>query len=86
MDYRLNKIDPEVRHRVEETTKPGKIHSRNSIKITEDKQNKKSFDSELKKQKEKDKKLLVDAVLEEHSTKDSVEEKNMIGSILDIRK
>lgn len=86
MDYRLNKIDPEVRHRVEETTKAGKIHSRNSIKITEDKQNKKAFDSELKKQKDKNKKLLVDAVLEEHPSNEAVEEKNMIGSILDIRK
>jgi len=86
MDYRLNKIDPEVRHRVEETTKAGKIHSRNTIKITEDKQNKKAFDSELKKQKDKNKKLLVDAVLEEHPSNEAVDEKKLIGSILDIRK
>lgn len=87
MEYKLNKIDPEVRRRVNEVTKSGKVHGKNSIKVNEDnKKNKKDFESQLKKQRDKEKKLLVDAVLEDHTFQDPNEENKLLGTILDIRK
>jgi hypothetical protein len=100
MEFRLNKIDPEVRQRVKETTSAGKIHTKSGIVINKDNQNKKnnnqeSFDSELEKQiKKKEKKILsVDAVkvqeVEVSAYKEEIESQvkdEEAGHVLDVRR
>lgn len=95
MEYRLNKIDPELRQRIKETTKSGKIHSKVKIAVNQDsddkkKDSEKDFSSKLEKQKNK-KRITIEAVKveeveipaykEAEITKDEVR-----GSILDVRK
>ena len=90
MEFKLNKIDPEVRHRVNELTSSGKVHSKNSLIINEDHKKRKkeehNFEEELKKQKDKGKQLQVEAVMSEAAGKEAAEEEKIIGTILDIRK
>lgn len=67
MEYRLNKIDPEVRNKVNEATSAGKIHTKSDIVINKDRKKSKEdndaeFEEELKKQKKENKKILVEAV------------------------
>ncbi|MBC2582583.1 hypothetical protein [Clostridium sp. DJ247] len=66
MEFRLNKIDPEVRERVKETTSSGKVHSKSSTVINKDNKEEKErgnseFNSKLKNEKQK-KIFSVDAV------------------------
>ncbi|WPC41078.1 hypothetical protein [Clostridium sp. JS66] len=100
MEFRLNKIDPEVRQRVKETTSSGKIHNKSSISISKDNKDKKNgnrnnFASELEKEKKKKEKkvLSVDAVkfeeVEVPVYKEEQEEQladELSGHILDVRK
>jgi hypothetical protein len=98
MEFRLNKIDPEVRERVKETTSAGKIHTKSGIVInTDTKKNKEDneadFEEELKRQKKKGKKkLLVEAVKVEevqipaYKEPDSSSEDENRGHFLDVRK
>jgi uncharacterized protein YicC (UPF0701 family) len=97
MEYKLNKIEPEVRQRIKETTSSGKVHTKTGITINQDNKNKKNkdssdFNSELEKHKN-EKKFSVDAVkvdeVEISVYKDEVEnsDKDEIkGHILDVRK
>ncbi|MFD3157521.1 hypothetical protein ACFIJ5_11750 [Haloimpatiens sp. FM7330] len=59
MEYKLNKIDVELRQRVKDTTKSGVVHRKDKIKINQDKNkdssSNRSFEDNLKKAK-KDKK------------------------------
>ncbi|MGE5628627.1 MAG: hypothetical protein ACM3X7_11045 [Solirubrobacterales bacterium] len=88
MEYKLNKVDPEVRTRVNEITKSGKVHSKNSIIINDDhKKDKKEehkFEAELNKQRSKGKALEVEAVLDNGVV--AAEDEKFVGTILDIRK
>lgn len=98
MEFRLNKIDPEVRERVKETTSAGKIHTKTGIIINKDtkknkEDNKADFKDELKRQGEKRKrKLLVEAVKVEevqipaYKEADSSSEDENRGHFLDVRK
>ncbi|MTK13654.1 MAG: hypothetical protein F8N39_16775 [Clostridiaceae bacterium] len=100
MEFRLNKIDPEVRNRVKETTSAGKVHTKSGIVINKDNQNKKnkngeSFDSELEKQvkKKEKKKLSVDAIKVQEveipaykEELDSQSKDEAAGHILDVRR
>ncbi|MCT8976136.1 hypothetical protein N4T77_05950 [Clostridium sp. CX1] len=100
MEYRLNKVDPELRQRIKETTKPGKIHNKAEIAVNTDSKNKNKkdgteFSSELEKQKkekeENKKKITIEAVkLEEVNIpafKEPESSKDeMRGNILDVRK
>ncbi len=90
MEYKLNKIDPEVRHRVNEITSSGKVHSKNSLVINDDHKKEKkeghNFEEELKKQKGQGKKLQVEAIMSETAGKEAAEEEKLVGTILDIRK
>ncbi|MEY7998811.1 hypothetical protein AB8U03_01140 [Clostridium sp. Mt-5] len=100
MEFRLNKIDPEVRRRVKETTSTNKIHNKREILINKDyrdkgKNSQGNFGSELSKYKqEKNKKhVLVQASkVEEVEVKAFKEEGEIIsrddkrGTILDVRK
>lgn len=56
MEYKLNKIDTEVRQRIEDTTKEGLIHRKKEIKINKDSNKNtkhESFSNQLKKHTEK---------------------------------
>lgn len=54
MEIKLNKIDPDLRQRINDKTKEGKIHRKEDISINSENYNKNS-DSEGKKKKKKDK-------------------------------
>ncbi|MCH5138505.1 hypothetical protein JMF89_15035 [Clostridiaceae bacterium UIB06] len=98
MEFRLNKIDPEVRERVKEITNPGKIHTKTSILINKDtKKNKEDneadFEEELKRHRKKEKKrFLVEAVKKDDvqisvfKEADSSSEDESRGHFLDVRK
>lgn len=67
MEYKLNKIDTELRQLVNDATKEGKVHgNKETYKVNKDKKerNKKEYSEELKKEleKQKKKKIVVDAV------------------------
>ncbi|GAA0724329.1 hypothetical protein GCM10008905_18060 [Clostridium malenominatum] len=62
MEYRLNKVDMEVRQRIEDTTREGMIHRKKELKIDKDAKDKKEdkdFSDELKKYKGKKKKVIL---------------------------
>ncbi|NMM61274.1 hypothetical protein HBE96_00870 [Clostridium sp. P21] len=98
MEFRLNKIDPEVRQRVKETTSAGKIHTKSGIAINKDNKKNKNgqdFSSELEKQKDKRKakKIYVDALKSEEvevsvykEEKEDLSKDEIKGYIIDIRK
>lgn len=100
MEFKLNKIDPEVRQRVKETTSAGKVHSKSSTVINKDNKDKKSkggsdFGSQLDQQKNKKekKKLSVEAVkIEEVEIPAYKEEKGIFskdetkGNVIDVKK
>lgn len=98
MEFRLNKIDPEVRERVKETTSSGKIHTKSSIVINREHQNEKnknreSFGSKLEKNKKGKKIISVDAVkveeIEISAYKEEEEDalnKENAGHVLDVRR
>lgn len=67
MEFRLNKIDPDLRQQINEATSEGKVHSKNNISVNKEKNwdNKKNFLYKLEKYKNK-KKLMVDAVKTEN--------------------
>jgi hypothetical protein len=68
MEFRLNKVDPEVRQRVNETTSADKIHTKTGILINKDspknkKDNEGNFEEELNKQKDNiKKKISIEAI------------------------
>lgn len=66
MDLTLNKIDAELRRKVNDATKEGKIHGNKGIQInkqtSDNEENHKNFERKLKKYK---KKIEVEATLEE---------------------
>lgn len=100
MEFRLNKIDPEVRRRVKETTSTGKVHNKSEIFINKDfkgkgRNNQGNFKSELTKYKqEKNKKrIFVEASkVEKVEVKAFKEEEGKLskddgkGNILDVKK
>ena len=100
MEFRLNKVDPEVRRRVKETTSAGKVHNKSGIFINKDykgkeKNNQGDFNSELTKYKQgkNKKRIFVEASkVEKVEVKAFKEEKENLskdderGNILDVKK
>ncbi|PRR85243.1 hypothetical protein [Clostridium luticellarii] len=100
MEFKLNKIDPEVRRRVKETTSADKVHNKRKIFIdsnNKDKGKKEqgNFERELSKYKEgkSRKKIVVQATRVKEVKVDAFrEEKNStskvdnMGSIIDVKK
>ncbi|APM39300.1 hypothetical protein [Clostridium kluyveri] len=100
MEFRLNKVDPEVRQRVKHTTSAGKVHNKRGIFINKDyrdrgKDRQGNFSSELNKYKQgKNKKaILVKAVKTEEvqieafkEQKDNISKDRERGTILDVKK
>lgn len=87
MEYKLNKIDTELRQKINEEAKEGKIHSKTAlnINISKDRQNKnKYFENKNKKKKEF---IEVEAIkVESFETEATKEETNERGIFIDIRK
>lgn len=99
MEFRLNKVDPEVRQRVNDLTSSSRIHNKKEdTVIDKDKKENKNqsnekFKEELEKvQKGTKKKLAVEAVKIESMKitafrdEDSKQKENVLGSIIDTRK
>lgn len=94
MEFKLNKIDTELRQQVQDSTKEGLIHRKKEIIISKDakEENKEKFQQSLKKHSKKDsKKFSVEAEKIEEVTveafidKDS-KEKTSRGRFLDIKR
>lgn len=97
MDFRINKIDPEVRQRIQDVTKDGKVHNKINLRTDKDKKknrdkDNKSFEEELEKLGSGAKaKIVVNAQkIEEIEVEAYRDEENQketeIGLIIDIRK
>lgn len=94
MEFRVNQIDTEQIQRVNEKTKQGKIHRKESIIIDKDseKENKgqKDFNDTLKQAEKKSNKVVVQAVKTEQHEIEAVNEGldtiTVKGKFLDIRK
>lgn len=94
MEFKINKIDVEVRERVNEKTKGGKVHSKETIKINKDSQNeedhREEFKDVLSKKKNIKKKIVVQARKDEKTVTDTFKDENddtsKIGKFLDVRK
>ncbi|KEI96036.1 hypothetical protein G4W71_07670 [Clostridium botulinum] len=99
MEFRLNKIDLEIRDKIKEQTKEGKVHSKQNITINkQDRDNNsknRGFYEQLKKQqKNKNKNIRIKAVkyvkgenLDIEATKEEIEGKDsIVGTILDTKK
>ncbi|MFL0197091.1 hypothetical protein ACJDU8_16215 [Clostridium sp. WILCCON 0269] len=100
MEFRLNKVDLEVRHRVKETTSAGKVHNKRGIFINKEykdrgKDRQGDFRSELNKYKQgkNKKRILVKAVKVEEveikafkKEKDNISKDTTRGIILDVKK
>jgi len=68
MEYRLNKIDTDLRRKINEAANEGKVHPKKSIQINKDKeeksgqQNAEEYKEEYKGDKQnKNKKIIIDA-------------------------
>ncbi|MDS1002902.1 hypothetical protein P9J83_05210 [Clostridium sporogenes] len=99
MEFRLNKIDLELRDKIKEQTKEGKVHSKQNITINKqgkDNNSKdKGFYEQLKKQQKNNKKnIKVKAIkyvkganLNVEATKEEIKGKDsIVGTILDTKK
>jgi len=90
MEFRLNKIEPEVRRKVNEMTSAGKVHTKNTIQVNADKEEKNSMNN-LSEYKNKSNDIIVDATKEDINsfqviaTKEE-DKKAVKGNFLDIRR
>ncbi len=74
MEFRLNKIEPELRQKINDETREGKVHSKKDIRVNTDKndknkrENSKEYNQDsdekfsLSKYVKKDKKITINAV------------------------
>lgn len=92
MEFKLNKIDTDIRQRINDATKEGRVHGKEDIQVNRDKnqENKPKFqlpeknakkkfsDLVIEASKEKDKDVKIDAENEDSSS--------VLGRFIDIRK
>lgn len=98
MNFLLNKIDNDIRKKIYEKTKDGKVHRKSDIKINKDseKQKKKFFneyvEAEKEQAKKKQKKITINATKTENSNISLYGEKEEnlnamgYGTFLDVKK
>ncbi len=92
MEYRLNKIDTDLRQKINDATREGLVHGTKNIAINKDKQReKKERNQNGLKHHNKNKKLFVDALKAENVEIEAFKEKteakeNVKGMFLDIKK
>ena len=91
----LNKIDNDIRRKIQEKTRDGKVHRKQKIEVNKDgEKEKKNFEQYMKEEKSSEnKKIVVDAVkLEEGKISLNGEKEEPInnlgnfGSFLDVKK
>lgn len=91
----LNKIDNDIRRRIQEKTRDGKVHRIQSILVNKDgEKDKKNFEQYIEQEKSfKNKKIVVDAVkLEEGKIslngekEEPIEKLGNFGTFLDVKK
>ena len=76
MEYRLNKIDTDLRQKINNATREGLVHGKKNIAINKDKQEEKKENKGYKLEHyDKNKKLVVDAVKAENVEIDAFKEK-----------
>jgi len=97
MDYKINKIDPDVRRRIQNVTKEGIVHTKINLRTDKDKKkhrdkDNKSFEEELNKfEKNIKAKIVISAQrieeIEVEVYRDKKSLKNLeVGSIIDTKK
>ncbi|MBV4437198.1 hypothetical protein [Clostridium tyrobutyricum] len=99
MEFRLNKIDPDVRQRIKETTSAGRVHNKRGIVINKDykdrnKDRNGDFEKELSKYKGKNKKRIFVEASKVEEVKvnafkgegETVSKDDKRGNILDVKK
>lgn len=94
MEYKLNKVDFEIRQRINDSVKEGIIHSKNQLHVNKDTHNKSEEDKEKSSSENKQKKkVLVEAVkryeeksIEINVFKNTREKREYTGTFLDIKR
>ena len=95
MEFKLNKIDTDIRKKMQEERKSDKIHSGNSITVKRDlKDDKDTKDKKYELEKRKEKKYLtIDGIKDEKEKVaieveklENMDEENSKGRILDAKK
>jgi hypothetical protein len=92
MEYKLNKIDPDLRQKIIDSSREGLVHGTKNIEINKDKQEEKRRNRSYKLEDfDKSKKLVVKAVKVENVQVEAFKEKaktddNTKGMFLDIKK
>lgn len=93
MEFKLNKIDTDLRQKVHDQTKEGKVHSKNSIKVQKDKHDesgeKKDFKEFFSEEENKSKKIKVFASKNEKLDVEAQlkeDDSSPKGIFLDVRK
>lgn len=94
MEYKLNKVDFEIRQRINDSVKEGKIHSKNQLNINKYAHNENKEDKyESSNTNKHKKKVLVEAVkrykgnsIEISVFKNTIEKKDYTGTFLDIKR
>ncbi|GFP77118.1 hypothetical protein [Clostridium fungisolvens] len=101
MEFKLNKIDTDLRHKLEEQTRDGKVHSKDGIKIETQSDSYKYRDKNQKKKKDKHKESFQEVIkeqkvvtvdgykpetLEVEVTKEKDSKENYRGIFIDVKK
>jgi broad specificity polyphosphatase/5'/3'-nucleotidase SurE len=92
MEYKLNKIDTDLRQKINDAAREGKVHGAKNIAINKDKQQEEKKNKNCKlKQYNKNDKLIVNAVktqnVEVNAFKDNIETNEFPkGVYLDVKK
>lgn len=91
MEFKLNKIDTELRRQIQEVTKEGIIHHQDGVQINRDKKKEKEQKHQPKKFKQENKKLVIQVMKTETIEinafqEDGDQELTAKGKLLDVRK
>jgi uncharacterized protein YcbK (DUF882 family) len=92
MEYRLNKIDTDLRQKINDDTREGLVHGTKNITINKDKQKEEKKNRNYKLEHyDKNKKLMIDAIQTENVEIDAFKEKveaeeGSKGVYLDVKK
>lgn len=92
MNFLLNKIDTDIRRKVYDKTKDGKVHKKEKINIYKDSDKNKERNFKDLIEEKQGKKIIVNAVKEQEvdieirAEKDSDTIKSLNGTFIDIRK
>jgi uncharacterized protein YcbK (DUF882 family) len=92
MEYRLNKIDTDLRQKINDDTREGLVHGTKNVAINKDKQKEEKKNRNYKLEHyDKNKKLMIDAIQTENVEIDAFKEKveaeeGSKGVYLDVKK